>query len=140
MLAVILLHTTLKASDSIKKEIIPMRVFTMTLFMMITVNSLSVFSMNLKMLDYSKPRIEIVSTVEDLIKKHSAEQDFSFSVAQECMDSVKWLRKTGDPPEKRYTFAEVLFPKYYVDSGGKYKVSKCGKFKTETSNLNREST
>jgi hypothetical protein len=94
------------------------------LLMLVAYAGVSIREMNLAVMESSKPELAVVQDVEALIKKHGAEEDFSFSVPVECPGNpvVEWLWKSGDPPEKRYAFAEALYLKYYREKNPRYLV------------------
>jgi hypothetical protein len=101
--------------------------FTLNLAFIIVINASLVYAMNVKMVEYSEPRIKLVKEIEELVARFGNEEDFSFSIDEDCPgnDILPWLKKRGDPPDRNYSLAEALYPQYYKKVGGKYIVS-CG--------------
>ena len=95
---------------------------------MIIANFSNVYNTNLEMRKWSYPQIKLVNEIEDLIKSHSTEPDFSFSVDKSCRnDEIPWFDYKllqEEPLEStapgKYTFAQILFPQYYRSVDGKY--------------------
>lgn len=99
------------------------------LSILIALNAMLTLNMNWKMFKWSKPAITLVKDIEMLIQEHHYEKDFSFSVVSYCPGNniIDWLRRDGDLPNKRYTFAEALFPTYYREKDGKYVIGMTSK-------------
>jgi hypothetical protein len=87
-------------------------------------NGLLTHNMNVRMAEWSKPELALVKDIEALIKEHGAEKDFSFAVPLEHPGNAffDWLWKSGDPPDKRYSFAEALYVNCYREKNPKYTV------------------
>jgi len=64
----------------------------------------------------------IEKNVKDYIQKHAHEDDFSFDIAGDLkvLTICDWIKKTGDTSDKRYTYLELLYPRYYTEINPKY--------------------
>jgi hypothetical protein len=127
--------------------VVPRAGLAASLALIIVMSITSISSVNMAMLDYTRPRGRFVEKLEELVQRHSGDEGFSFSVSENCMgidiqkvstqvdeegfslsadrqgNDILWIKRSGDTPEKTYTLVEALYPKYYVESGGKYEVS-----------------
>lgn len=85
-------------------------------------NGLLVQDMNWKMVEWSKPYLQLVRKVESLLNKHREEPDFSFWVDSSIPGNptIDWLKKGGDPQDKCYTFIETLYPRYVKEANPQY--------------------
>ena len=66
----------------------------------------------------------LVTTLDFLIEEKKAEPDFSFYVDPTYPGNYSYgsIRKITDPPSKKYTFAELLYPQYFrPKAAAKYK-------------------
>jgi len=105
--------------------------FYLGFVLMIIINASKVYDTNLKMRAWSGPRINLVNKITELVKIHSSEPDFSFSVDKDCHSNneIPWFdyNVLKDKPLEptapgKYTFAQILFPQYYRSTAGKYLV------------------
>jgi hypothetical protein len=148
LLAVIAIYIALNVTGPKRPFGVVPRAGLVASLALITVMSItSISSVNMEMLDYTRPRGRFVEKLEDLVQKHSGDEEFSFSVSENCLgidiqkvskqvdeegfalstdrqgNDILWIKRSGDTPAKTYTVAEALYPRYHVESGGKYEVS-----------------
>jgi hypothetical protein len=92
-------------------------------------SAVSVRRVNSMIARYDRPRTDLVSAMSGFVRRHQGEKDFTFFLPHSCPGNYpgRWLRRAGDPLWRRYTLAEVLYPRYFITKDPKY-VLKCGGF------------
>jgi hypothetical protein len=131
-----------------RKTTVPVVGLALSLAVITALNAYSVRKLDIELAEYSRPRLEFIASIERLTAEHSGEDDFTFSVSADCRgldfakvredfrdsrlsldparggnDRLTWLTRRADPPGKTYTLAEALYPRRYIEKGGRYIVS-----------------
>jgi hypothetical protein len=100
-------------------------IFAVGLLAIVWGNAERTYKVNAAMHRHSRPVNSLVHEINDLVAEQAHEKDFSFSISPNCpgSDPIRWLKRRGDAPGKAYSLAEALYPKHYVLSNGKYRVT-----------------
>ncbi len=92
------------------------------LIILILINGSLVYQMNsLRKYGYQSVRGDL-KDVHKLIKSHGHKKGFSFGFEPSLTANpeITWVKFASDPPQKKYTFFELLYPQYYNDSNPKF--------------------
>ncbi|MBF0485974.1 MAG: hypothetical protein HQL16_05625 [Candidatus Omnitrophica bacterium] len=78
-------------------------------------NAMNIYALAQRMANDHKASRVLFQTLDKVVREHKNEPDFSFGVTPDVPGNyfVSWLEKKGDPPGKRYTLVELMYPKYY---------------------------
>ncbi|MFH0753209.1 MAG: hypothetical protein V2A70_01435 [Candidatus Omnitrophota bacterium] len=88
--------------------------------MMLVTNAWGTFKKNLEYADNSRDVISLTQAVENFIRQHAKEKDFSFFIPTQWPNyEVSWMVKVSERG-RRFSFVEALFPKYFRQDNPKY--------------------
>jgi hypothetical protein len=76
---------------------------------------------------YAEPIGQMVKRINDLVRQHGGERDFSFTVMPGCKGNtdLPWFSIYTTVKRSSYSIAWVMYPQYERDAGGKYTI-RCG--------------
>ena len=91
--------------------------------MLMILNGIKLYAFNEQQARQNNDIAVLVRTLEILVKEHGHEPGFSFYVAPQYPGNFVYeiLRRKDDPLDKQYSFAQILYPRYFTDQDPRYK-------------------
>lgn len=101
----------------------PKRLLGLVLCLLIVFNAGKLYKANDKQARDNNDILIFAQTLSMLVDQKKDEPGFSFYVDPKYPGNYiyKEMRRIDDPPNRRYTFAEALYPQYYTKENPKYK-------------------
>ncbi len=111
-----------KKIGDLKNSFLLRRLSMILLILLTLMNGFWVFKVNFNWAQGLQLRRSIVADINHLIKNHGKETDFSFYLepSLETNPVMPWVKFANDPPDRKYTYFELLYPQYYKDINPKY--------------------
>ena len=102
------------------KKIVILALTVLTIF-----NGGKVFAITLKEARRSLSTRVLLGSVQQLVREHKDEKDFSFAVPPDFTGNypLGFLVKKGDAPDKKYSLVEALYWKYFSEENPRYVIT-----------------
>ncbi len=99
------------------------RMLAVFLVAFILINSINLYHFNDEQVKGNNDILLLIQILETVIRDHKHEPDFSFYVAPKYPGNFIYneFHRLGDPPGKRYSFIEIIYPQYFKEDNPKYR-------------------